>query len=210
MQINGYGNALSLSSLKVQNKTKADGAHELKTPKSTETESKKITETEEMEIFKKEIHKEIGDIYANTSSVVLSNAVHITDGAFERMKNDPEFKNEMMSILREDAVAALRLPYQVHITTTLDENGYSAYGASVYAHDSATTKSGKQSEADKKAEGAFFYNANYASKFSQKETDLGDFLLQKLNEQDLLRQTQQERNLLQQAQIRKTLIGGGL
>ena len=161
MQISRYNNVLSSYGLKPQYSIKGNDTSSSKMTKSaTETtattKSKKLTEADEMEAFKNAIHKEIGDIYGKASSALLSNSVHITDGAFERMKSDPEFKNKIMDTLRQDAKASHLLPYGVHLTTTIDENGYSAYGANVYENDSKETKDDKKAEAEKKAEGAFY------------------------------------------------------
>lgn len=54
-----------------------------------------------------------------------------------------------MTILREDASASHMLPYQVHNTTMIDENGYFAYGINVNAT-KATSKTSKRDIEDEK------------------------------------------------------------
>lgn len=209
MQINGYSNVVNPYYSRTQNTAKNQETFGLKADKNTAAaaaETKQLTEAEEMEAFKKEIHEEITEIYRGTSSKILSNSVHITEGAFEKMKTNPEFKNKMMNILREDAHSALLLPYQTTTTTTIDENGYSAYGINIYPHDSAEIKSKRVAEANKIGEGAFYHTSNYESESSEKEIDVNELWLQNKEKQDLLKRTQRNRSLLQQSQSREALI----
>ena len=60
--------------------------------------TKEISEAEKLEAFKKEIWKEIDSLLWGSSI-----SIQITDGAFEKMMNDPEFKNKMMNLIKEDA-----------------------------------------------------------------------------------------------------------
>lgn len=210
MQINGYSNAINPYHSRTQNTVKNHEAFGLQADKNTAiaaaTETKQLTETEEMDAFKKEIHAKISEIYRGTSSIILSNSVHITEGAFEKMKADPEFKNKMMNILREDAHSALLLPYQTTTTTTIDENGYSAYGLNIYPHDSAESKAKKIAGADQKAEGAFYHTSSCESESSQKKTDFDKIWLQNKEKQDLLKRTQRNRSFLRQMQSKEALI----
>lgn len=165
MQISGYNTVLDSYRLQPQHNIKGNDASSSEVTKNatettSTTKSKKLTEADEMEAFKKAIHKEIDDIYGNASPALLSNSVHITDGAFEKMKSDPEFKNKMMDTLRRDAETTHLLPYGVHATTTISENGYSSYGANVYENDSKEIKDDKKFEAEKRAEGAFYWQSS--------------------------------------------------
>lgn len=195
MQINGYNNVLRSYNLKFRDSIRGNDASGSEMVKNTtETiKSKKLTEAEEMDAFKKAIYKEIEDIYSNVSPAVLSNSVHITDGAFERMKSDPEFKSKMMDTLRRDASTTHQLPYGVHVTTTIDENGYSSFGANVYNNDSQKIKEDKKDEADKKAEGAFYHK----STAEPGRVNVADVWLESIQEQEMFEQIQQTRNLLQ-------------
>lgn len=65
--------------------------------KTGKTDSE-ISEAEKLEAFKKEIWKEIDSLSWGSSI-----SIQITDGAFEKMMNDPEFKNKMMKLIKEDA-----------------------------------------------------------------------------------------------------------
>lgn len=202
MQINRYSNTFGSYNPRTQNTSKTEET--LVAP----TETKELTEAEEMEIFKKEIYKELRAIDSMAPSHQLSHAVHITDGAFKRMKEEPEYKSKIMDLLRRDTNGSTILPYKTHVTTTIGENisDYSAYGANVYPHDSAETKLEKKSEANRKAEGSFYNSSNYESKFSKNQKTLDKIWLENKKEQDALNRISEERSLLKQSQAEKTLV----
>ena len=79
-----------------------------------------ISEAEKLEAFKKEIWKEIDSLSWGSSI-----SIQITDGAFEKMMNDPEFKNKMMNLIREDARGSHIMCGGTLIN--INENGYSGY-----------------------------------------------------------------------------------
>lgn len=84
--------------------------------------TQELSEAEKLEAFKKEMWNEINSIPRSSS---MSWSINITDEAFERMMNEPEFKDKMMSLIREDAAAG-RYPIVCSITM-IDENGYKGY-----------------------------------------------------------------------------------
>ena len=79
-----------------------------------------ISETEKLEAFKKEIWKEIDSLSWGSSI-----SIQITDGAFEKMMNDPEFKDKMMKLIKEDARGSHMMCGGTLIN--INENGYSGY-----------------------------------------------------------------------------------
>lgn len=89
---------------------------------NTQMESEELNESQRLELFKQEIWKEIDRMPWNSS---ISESIQITEGAFKRMMEEPEFREKMMSILRQDALAG-RPPIS-HGITMIDENGYSGY-----------------------------------------------------------------------------------
>ena len=113
---------------------------------------------EEMLAFKQEIYDELAEIDKMHSSATLSNSVHITEDGFKKMKEDPDYRKEIMDWLRADARASYGVPFAVHITTTITGAGATCYGANVYYDDSPIIKVSKKQIADKKAEGAFYYS----------------------------------------------------
>ena len=62
--------------------------------KISQNEKVELTEEEKLEAFKKEIWREL-DSYPWNKGVNVS--IQITDGAFEKMMVDKEFKNKMMN-----------------------------------------------------------------------------------------------------------------
>lgn len=68
--------------------------------KISQTEKVELTEEEKLEAFKKEIWREI-DSWPRCSSINWS--IQITDGGFKRMMEDPEYKQKVMNVLKEDA-----------------------------------------------------------------------------------------------------------
>ena len=85
-------------------------------------QTQELSNAEKLESFKKEIWNEIDSIPRSSS---ISWSINITDAAFERMMNEPEFKEKMMNLLKESAANG-RYPIKSSITT-IDENGYRAY-----------------------------------------------------------------------------------
>ncbi|MBA4689165.1 MAG: hypothetical protein H2184_18720 [Candidatus Galacturonibacter soehngenii] len=86
-------------------------------------ESTECSEAEKLEAFKKEIWKEINSMPYKKQ---MNLSIQITDKAFERMMKEPEFKKEMLSVLREDACASNRSMASTTLTW-IDENGYRGY-----------------------------------------------------------------------------------
>ena len=91
-----------------------------KTTSSAKTEqTTELSHAEELENFKKEIWTELDSMPWNSSADI---SIQITDKAFERMMKEPEFKNQMMKLMREEAMAATGVSL-----TWIDENGYRGY-----------------------------------------------------------------------------------
>ena len=84
--------------------------------------TQELSEAEKLEAFKKEIWNEINSMPRCSS---ISWSFNITGEAFERMMNEPEFKDKVMNLIREDA--AVGRPPIVACMTTVDVNGYSGY-----------------------------------------------------------------------------------
>lgn len=120
--------------------------------------TKEVSEVDEMAAFKQEIYEKLAEIDKMNSSAILSNSVHITEDGFKRMKEDPEYRKEIMDWLRADARASHGVPIAAHVTTTITGSGATSYGMNVFDNDSAATKASKQQWADKKAEGSFYHS----------------------------------------------------
>lgn len=85
-------------------------------------ESTELSESEKLEAFKKEIWNEINSLPWNSS---INWSIQITDSALKKMMEEPKFKQQIMSVLTEDANVG-RYPMS-NAMITVDENGYSGY-----------------------------------------------------------------------------------
>ena len=63
-----------------------------------------LSEAEEMQLFKKEFYEELSKIVCNPT--VSNAAVNISDAAFQAMKDDPEYRAQVLSLLQRDLGAS--------------------------------------------------------------------------------------------------------
>lgn len=66
----------------------------------TETKSRKLTEQEEMVRFQQEFYAEIAKIPMSGQLNTL--AIRVTDEGWKRMKENPEYREKMMSLIKRD------------------------------------------------------------------------------------------------------------
>ena len=73
---------------------------------STESTQQKtvLSEAEEMQLFKKEFYEDLSKIVCNPT--VSNAAVNISDAAFQAMKDDPEYRTQVLSLLQRDLGAS--------------------------------------------------------------------------------------------------------
>ncbi|MCI8919012.1 MAG: hypothetical protein HFH29_09640 [Eubacterium sp.] len=64
-----------------------------------------LTEAEEMELFKKEFYAEIDRIPRDRT--IANVAVQISEEAFKNMKADPEYREQMLSLIRRDMTGSV-------------------------------------------------------------------------------------------------------
>lgn len=81
-----------------------------------------MSKEDKLEAFKKEVWDEIDRMPWNTG---MNTSIQITDKAFERMMNDADFKDRMMSALQKEAVA--EQPPGDTVLIRIDNNGKKAY-----------------------------------------------------------------------------------
>ena len=63
-----------------------------------------LSEAEEMQLFKKEFYEDLSKIVCNPT--VSNAAVNISDAAFQAMKDDPEYRAQVLSLLQRDLGAS--------------------------------------------------------------------------------------------------------
>ena len=137
--------------------------------KISQTEKVELTEEEKLEAFKKEIWKEIDSWPRHP---MVSESIHITDGAFKRMMTDEDFKNRVMGLMREDALVGR--PPIVFGMTTVDEHGYSGVAYNDY-------NMGKDAfEAHSKGKDSFYVKK--ATKHQEEKKRLEEEILKKAQE----------------------------
>ena len=135
------------------------------------------------------------------SSAILSNSVHITEDGFKRMKEDPEYRKEIMDWLRADARASHGVPIAAHVTTTITGSGATSYGMNVFDNDSAATKASKQQWADKKAEGSFYHSdRTYADRRAAQRKRDSEYVASERQKRELMQKMILEKHIDQKAQ----------
>ena len=66
--------------------------------------TKELSEAEEMAIFKKEFYAEIDKIPRNRT--ITNVAINISEEAFKNMKDDPEYRQKILSALKRDLTSS--------------------------------------------------------------------------------------------------------
>lgn len=84
-----------------------------------------LSEAEEMQLFKKEFYEDLSRIVCNPT--VSNAAVNISDAAFQAMKDDPEYRAQVLSLLQRDLGASFApRNCSILITVGTDLNQYRA------------------------------------------------------------------------------------
>ena len=91
---------------------------------STESTQQKtvLSEAEEMQFFKKEFYEDLSKIVCNPT--VSNAAVNISDAAFQAMKDDPEYRAQVLSLLQRDlgaSFAPINCSILITVGTDLDQ-----------------------------------------------------------------------------------------
>lgn len=99
MAISGIGQSYYQNNVETKRNTKnVSGTEKFALEKTDGT--KELSETEEMEIFKKEFYEDLSKI---TNHRTVSNAaVNISEAAFKAMKDDPQYREKILSLIQRD------------------------------------------------------------------------------------------------------------
>ena len=217
MQINGFPNPAMLGAYRTGAKT-ASAAKKTSQPhgmsfdlmvrneqpnKAEQTDktaaAAPLTPEEEMAAFKQEIYEELAEIDNMNSSAVLSNSVHITEGGFKRMKEDPAYRKEIMDWLRADARASHGLPHSTHSTTVINEVEARTRVVSddLYRKDPAT-----KTMFDQKAKDSFFHS----SRSDRADRDYADRkAVQRKRDSEYVASERMKRELMQKMLLDKSI-----
>ena len=99
----------------------SEGANDVLEIKSTESTQQKteLSEAEEMQLFKKEFYEDLSKIVGHPT--VSNAAVNISDAAFQAMKDDPEYRSQVLSLLQRD-IGASYAPRSCSVLITVGTN----------------------------------------------------------------------------------------
>ena len=81
-----------------------------------------LLKAEEMQLFKKEFYEDLSKIICNPT--VSNAAVNISDAAFQAMKDDPEYRAQVLALLQRDLGASYALrncSVLITVGTSLDQ-----------------------------------------------------------------------------------------
>ena len=81
-----------------------------------------LSKAEEMQLFKKEFYEDLSKIICNPT--VSNAAVNISDAAFQAMKDDPEYRAQVLALLQRDLGASYALrncSVLITVGTSLDQ-----------------------------------------------------------------------------------------
>ena len=122
--VNSYAAVSQLQGLNKNNRTAAACFNEA-------VQTKALTPEEEMAAFKKEFYAEISNIQIH--STVKNAAINISEAAFKRMKDDPQYKEDILRLIRRDLCAPFIHNVSSLITVGSSINEYNATAWSVTA-----------------------------------------------------------------------------
>ena len=156
---------------------------------STESTQQKtvLSEAEEMQLFKKEFYTDLSKIVGHPT--VSNAAVNISDAAFQAMKDDPEYRSQVLSLLQRD-LGASYAPRNCSVLITV--------GTSLDQYRADSWPVGNDSEFRLRSKDSFFKRTS-ESRDRQKE------LLEEYQEKKLQAKRRQQRLLDKVAQERHRL-----
>ena len=99
MSISGVGQNYYQNSAATTKSTKSVNSTKEFTLKKT-SDTQELSEAEEMELFKKEFYEDLSKV---TNHRTVSNAaVNISEAAFKAMKDDPQYREKVLSLIQRD------------------------------------------------------------------------------------------------------------
>ena len=99
MNVNGVGQNYYQNNVEAKRNTKnVSGTEKFALEKTGSTQE--LSEAEEMELFKKEFYEDLSKV---TNHRTVSNAaVNISEAAFKAMKEDPQYREKVLSLIQRD------------------------------------------------------------------------------------------------------------
>ena len=147
-----------------------------------------LSKAEEMQLFKKEFYTDLSKIVGHPT--VSNAAVNISDAAFQAMKDDPEYRSQVLSLLQRD-LGASYAPRNCSVLITV--------GTSLDQYRADSWPVGNDSEFRLRSKDSFFKRTS-ENRDRQKE------LLEEYQEKKLQAKRRQQRLLDKVAQERHRLV----
>ena len=100
---------------------KKNGVFEVNGTEATQQKAE-LSKAEEMQLFKKEFYEDLSKVICNPT--VSNAAVNISDAAFQAMKDDPEYRAQVLSLLQRDlgaSYAPRNCSVLITVGTSLDQ-----------------------------------------------------------------------------------------
>lgn len=121
MAISGVGqNYYQNNAATTKNTKNVNGTEKFALEKTGSTQE--LSEAEEMELFKKEFYEDLSKV--TNHSTVSNAAVNISDAAFEAMKEDPQYREKVLSLIKRDwgdSYAPRNCSVMITVGATLNE-----------------------------------------------------------------------------------------
>ena len=132
---------------------------ELSSKQRSETEkTESMTPEEELEVFKKEFYEELSKI--NNHRTVSNMAINISEDAFKKMKEDPQYKQQILNLIQRDWGDSYA-PRNCSVLITV--------GSSLNDYRADSWPVGYDSEFDVRSKNSFYKKTSESKKDKQKE-----------------------------------------
>lgn len=132
---------------------------ELSSKQISETEkTESMTPEEELEVFKKEFYEELSKI--NNHRTVSNMAINISEDAFKKMKEDPQYKQQILNLIQRDWGDSYA-PRNCSVLITV--------GSSLNDYRADSWPVGYDSEFDVRSKNSFYKKTSESKKDKQKE-----------------------------------------
>ena len=117
-----------------------------------------MTPEEELEVFKKEFYEELSKI--NNHRTVSNMAINISEDAFKKMKEDPQYKQQILNLIQRDWGDSYA-PRNCSVLITV--------GSSLNDYRADSWPVGYDSEFDVRSKNSFYKKTSESKKDKQKE-----------------------------------------
>lgn len=166
--------------------------------------AQELSEAEEMAAFKKEFYAELERIPKNGTIVNL--AINISEEAFENMKADPEYREQILSVLRRDLTSSFA-PMKASLLITVgataeDYRGDSWSGVNNDSEFYARSRNSFYKKTNGKVDRHREALEEYLEKWAQAKKQQQEILDEKMEK------AEQERNRLAKARMRERQMAG--